>query len=591
MAKSKNTSPRRRQKRAADQAWLDDRYFLPYLTLPNTDAGLPVTPETSLRFSAVYACVRIIAETLASVPLIVYKRRADEGRERATTHPVYRLLKLEPNRRQRMTSFTFREYLLGHVLLRGNAYAQVLYKGNGQPDELVVLHPTRVRPAVEDDGEVLYLVRDRRGQEQRIPAYQMFHLQGYADNGLEGLSPIGLLREAVGLGLAAETFGANMIGNAAAPAGVLELAQGKLPADAKKRLKEDWERIYKGPRKAGQVAVLEAGLSWKSVGIPAKDAQYLELRRFQVEEIARIFRVPLFMLQDHTHSTFSNIEHLSINFVRDCIYPWARRFEEAVQRDLLGATDEVYAEFNLDGLLRGDVKARYDAYATGIQWGILTRNDVRRRENMDPLPAEVGDVVLTPLNMAEAERANAYIDAQVESLVAKAKADDAVVVQSDDEEEAEGSSADDERSSFLSGIRDGFTVAAEDVWGRIARKEVRAIASAARNRKDDFDLWFARFLGEQREFAGECLRPILTAYARSVEAITGQEQQAWVGQSLKHLLDDYCASLRQSVEQVRRAEDFAAGPTWTEASVREFWTPKTFAYHGGLDGVERRPAA
>jgi HK97 family phage portal protein len=378
-----------------------DPWLVAALGGPASATGIRVNAETAMRLTAVFSAVRILAETVATLPLIVYRRTKNDGKERATDYFLYRLLHDQPNEEQ--TSVEFREMLQGHLALRGNAYAQI-DRASGYPARLVPLHPGRVEPRREN-GELVYKVspENRPSYTLRRSAGEILHLRGLSSDGVMGLNPIELFREAMGLGLAYEEYSARLFANGANVNGVLETPHA-LSDEALKRFRQLWQENYGGIGNAGKTAILEQGMKWQAIGIAPKDAEFIISRKFQVTEIARIFRVPPHMLADLERATFSNIEHQSLEFVRDTIRPWLVRWEQALARDLIPPADraEYFVEFLIDGLLRGDLKARYDAYAVGRSNGWLSANDIRRMENMNPLPPEQGDVYLIPLNMVPA---------------------------------------------------------------------------------------------------------------------------------------------------------------------------------------------
>jgi len=369
---------------------------------PMTATGIRVTADTAMRFTAVYAAVRILAETVATLPLIVYRRTENDGKERATDYFLYRLLHDQPNEEQ--TSVEFREMLQGHLALRGNAYAQIDRK-MGQPARLVPLHPDRVEVDRGKNGELLYKVSPDSGSPYNLSQRQgeIMHIRALSSDGVTGLNPIELFREAIGLGLAYEEYSGRLFGNGANINGVLETPQA-MSDEALSRFRTLWQQNYGGVGNAGKTAILEQGMKWQAIGIAPKDAEFIISRKFQITEIARIFRVPPHMLADLERATFSNIEHQSLEFIRDTIRPWLVRWEQALTRDLIPPADRdtYFVEFLIDGLMRGDLKSRYDSYAIGRNNGWLSANDIRRLENMNPLPPEQGDVYLIPLNMVQA---------------------------------------------------------------------------------------------------------------------------------------------------------------------------------------------
>lgn len=359
-------------------------------------SGAIVNSETAMRVTAVYACVRILAETIASLPLVTY-RRLDRGKARAPDHPLYTVLHDIPN--PEMTSFTFRETMMVHLLLTGNAFAQIVRDRGGRVRELWPLNPNKIKPQRNKSTEKIeYVLSNDDGTQEVLPYEKILHIPGLGFDGLIGYSPIRMAREAIGLSLAAEQFGAEFFGNGAHFGGIIEYP-GKLSDEAYERYKKDVREKYAGLGKQHQIMVLEQGLKYHQITIPPEDAQFLETRKFQVTEIARIFRVPPHMLADLERATFSNIEHQSIEFVVHTIRPWLVRWEQAIFKKLLTPMEqkEYFVEFLVDGLLRGDIKSRYEAYAVARQNGWMSANDIRELENMNPI--EGGDVYLVNGNM------------------------------------------------------------------------------------------------------------------------------------------------------------------------------------------------
>lgn len=365
-------------------------------------AGIRVNEETALRVTAVYACVRVIAETVASLPLPLY-RRLERGKEKVTAHPLYSILHDMPN--PEMTSFTFREVLMTHLLLWGNAYAQIVRDKRGQVLELWPLSPSGME-LVRDDKARQLVYRYTEGMKTiEYKPEQIFHIPGLSFDGVKGLSPIAVTREAIGLAMATEEFGSRFFGNGARPGGILE--HPGVVKDPEK-LRKSWEEVYKGVHNSHKIAVLEEGMKYHEIGIPPEDAQFLETRKFQLNEICRIFRVPPHLVGDLERATFSNIEHQSIDFVMHTIRPWLVRWEQAIVKALLLPEERklYFPRFNVDGLLRGDFKTRMEGYAIGRQNGWYSANDIRELEDMNPIPEEAGgDLYLVNGNMLPAKLA------------------------------------------------------------------------------------------------------------------------------------------------------------------------------------------
>ena len=352
-----------------------------------TTSGKAVNERTAMQTSAVYACVRILAESVAGLPLHVYERTANGSKSTKPSHPLYRLLHDEPNRE--MTSFVFRETLMSHLLLWGNAYAQIIRDGRGFPIALYPLLPDRMAVDRNESGELVYTYQSDKGHV-KLRRENVLHIPGLGFDGLIGYSPIAMAKNAVGLALATEDYGATFFANGANPGGVLE-HPGVIKPEQADRLRESWQSQFGGAN-AHKVAVLEEGLKFHQMSIPPEQAQFLETRKFQINEIARIFRVPPHMVGDLEKSSFSNIEQQSLEFVKYTLDPWVVRWEQSLQQALILPSEKatIFIKFNLDGLLRGDYQSRMQGYSTGIQNGFMSVNDVRGLEDMNLLTAEEG---------------------------------------------------------------------------------------------------------------------------------------------------------------------------------------------------------
>jgi HK97 family phage portal protein len=364
--------------------------------------GVQVSEDNALTFSAVYAAVRIISETIASIPLNVYQADG-ETRVKAVGHPVQDLLAKAPN--SVSSTFTFREAMASNLVLHGNAYAKIEMNAAGRPTALIPLNPMKVEVKVVD-GEKVYVF----DKKHTYLDYEILHFVGLSFNGLTGKSPLSMAREAVAIGLAAQEYGARFYSNGANAGGVIT-APGRLNTEVVKRLRESWNRAQSGNSNSHSTAILEEGMKYEKIGLDPEAAQFLQSRKFQVNEIARIFRIPPSYLADlENSSTRANVEQQAIQFVRDCITPYVRRMEVELNRKLFREDEpNLYAYFTMEGLMRGDQKARYEAYATARQWGWLSVNDIRDLENLNPV--EGGDIYLQPLNMVQSGQDDTNVDA------------------------------------------------------------------------------------------------------------------------------------------------------------------------------------
>lgn len=373
-----------------------------------TTSGKTVNERSAMQTSAVYSCVRILAETIASLPLHTYEH-TNNGKEKATAHAIYNLLHNEPN--PEMTSFVFRETLMSHLLLWGNAYAQIIRNGRGQVVSLYPLMPDKMTVNRSESGAIYYVYNSDKG-ETVLNKQDVLHIPGLGFDGLVGYSPIAMAKNAIGMALATEEYGAKFFANGANPGGVLEH-----PGVVKdpKRVRESWNAVYQGSGNAHRVAVLEEGMKFQAIGIPPEQAQFLQTRKFQLNEIARIFRIPPHMIGDLEKSSFSNIEQQSLEFVKYTLDPWVVRWEQSLQNALLTDSEKTkyFIRFSVDGLLRGDYASRMQGYATGRQNGWLSSNDIRELENLNRISAELGgDLYLINGNMTKLEDAGAFANKQ-----------------------------------------------------------------------------------------------------------------------------------------------------------------------------------
>ena len=362
-----------------------------------SSSGQTVNERTALQTAIVYACVRVLSETIASLPLHTY-RYTTNGKEKAIDHPMYYLLHSEPN--PEMTSFMFRETLMAHLLLWGNAYAQIIRDGRGKVVGLYPLLPNKMVVNRNNHGQLYYqYVKD--GHTYILNRYEVLHIPGLGFDGLIGYSPIAMAKNAIGMAIATEEYGAKFFANGANPGGVLE-HPGVVKDPA--RIRESWNAVYQGSSNAHRVAVLEEGMKFQSIGIPPEQAQFLETRKFQINEIARIFRIPPHMVGDLEKSSFSNIEQQSLEFVMYTLDPWVVRWEQAIQRALFSDSEkqQYFVKFNVDGLLRGNYESRMNGYAVGRQNGWLSANDIRELEDMNRVSVELGgDIYLINGNMTK----------------------------------------------------------------------------------------------------------------------------------------------------------------------------------------------
>ncbi|HDS7240983.1 TPA: phage portal protein [Morganella morganii] len=360
----------------------------------DTYTGRRVSPQLAMQLTAVFSCVRVLAESVGMLPCSLYEQ-LDRGNRRAVRERLNKLLSTKPN--NYMTPQEFWELLIACLCLRGNFYAYKV-KALGEVVEMLPLEPSSVTPKLNSKWEPEYQVTFPDGKRDTLTQDDIWHVRIFTLDGLTGLSPIAYAKQAVGLGLATEEHGSRLFGNGAVTSGVLQTDQ-YLKDDAYERLKTDFENRHQGLANAHKPMILEMGLKWQQISMTSEDAQFLETRKFQLEEICRIFRVPLHMIQNTDRATFNNIENLGIGFINYSLVPYLTRIEQRINVGLVKSSKQgvFYAKFNTGALLRGDMKSRFDAYATGINWGIYSPNECRELEELNP--RDGGDIWLTPMNM------------------------------------------------------------------------------------------------------------------------------------------------------------------------------------------------
>lgn len=370
----------------------------------SSTSGKRVNERSAMQMTAVYSCVRILSEAVAGLPLHLYQYTDKGSKEKAVDNPLYFLLHDEPN--TEMTSFVFRETLMTHLLLWGNAYSQIIRNGKGEVVGLYPLMPDRMTVNRDEKRRLYYEymvssddAKTLKDGTVRLSPYDVLHIPGLGFDGLVGYSPIAMAKNAIGLAIAAEEYGSKFYANGATPSGILEYPGTVKEPD---KVRESWNAGFGGSSNAHKIAVLEEGMKYTPISISPNEAQFLETRKFQINEIARIFRVPPHMVGDLEKSSFSNIEQQSLEFVKYTLEPWLVRWEQAMQRSLIPQDDKskYFIKFNVDGLLRGDYQSRMQGYATARQNGWMSANDIRELENLDRIPAEdVGDLYLINGNM------------------------------------------------------------------------------------------------------------------------------------------------------------------------------------------------
>ena len=363
-------------------------------------AGVDVNTTTAEGISAVYACVAAISETVGSLPLDMY-RNTDNGREKAKSHPLYKILHDAPNNYQ--TALEFREQMQRHVLLRGNAYAEIVWNPNGSVKALLPMHPDSVTVLRSSNGNLIYEHADRNGNQRRLLADEVLHLRYHSDDGILGRSPIQVARDTIGLALAERTHGAKMFEQGTKLSGVIETPPGTTKEQAG-QIRESWATGQSGVSNHGKTAVLPQGATFKTVSMTLEDAEWIEARRLSIVETARLFRVPPVMIGDMEAANYSNVVELARFFVTNTLRRHLVMWEQAVNRACIN-NPAFFVEHNVEGLLRGDSLARANFYQRGIEDGWMLKSEVRRIENLpaiEGLDDQVNEPVNEPVNEVNA---------------------------------------------------------------------------------------------------------------------------------------------------------------------------------------------
>jgi len=483
---------------------------------PNSVTGLSITPTLAMSATPVFAAIQLLAESVASLPIRVYRMEGGE-KIREPTHPLWDLLRSDPNRS--LTSYEWRELMEVHLDLRGNAYSEIVTDESGRIAELVPRMPDRVTPFVAPDGRPAYRYVPPGGGERVILADEMLHLRGLGFDGLRGLSPIEHARETIALSISAQQHGAAFFGNGA-QAGTQIVHPGKLSPTAKADLRRAWEERHRGAGNQYRTAVLEEGMKIEPIGLSSRDAQFIEQQEFQVSDIARVFhRIPAHLLGDLRHATFSNIEHQATEYVRYTLRPILVRWEQSLRRALMTPRERargLFVEFSVDGLLRGDTTARADYFAKMWSIGALSTNQIADLEN---LPRSAGgDERYVPLNMIPAAQAGLDRDSTSDSRAAAAPPENRASAPP----AAQRSLAD--RQRLGAAFRPVFAAAAE----RVVRREIKALGAGARRLIGDgpraaFVEWLQAYYDREWPAVVRDLRPPVDGYGRAIYAAAAEE--------------------------------------------------------------------
>jgi HK97 family phage portal protein len=470
---------------------LDDFWYRP--AGAGSVSGVQVTPDKAMAVGAVFACIRLLSDTVGSLPVFLYERLSEDERTKAQNHPVYELIHRTPNPWQ--TTMDFYSLMVGHLCLRGNFYARIdPERSEEQPSQLVPLNPDRMSVEQLNSGRLVYRYKYQDGQKRTYSQDEILHVRGFTTNGVTGISVLEYARNAVGLSIAQETHGGALFQNGGFFKYYIRTTK-RLGDEGRKNFRKTWRGVHGGADRAYEPPILEDDLDIKTLGMSLEDSQWVEARKFQAEEICRFFGVPPHMIHLLDRATFNNIEHMQISFVIYTLRSWLVRIEQAISKALLAYPEQYYVEFNVDGLLRGDMKSRYEAFQIGIQQGFLTRNEVRRLLNLPPLPGL--DEPLQPLNMAPVGTADSGEMAGMFSI-------EPLVV---------------------------------DVAQRIVAAELRGLESRAGKAADDrerWNAWTAEFYEKHLTYVQRTLEPLAAAVGADIRPIS-------------HAMKQECERARQSL--------------------------------------------
>ncbi len=516
------------------KASLDPKdWLLEALGARETKTGIRVTKETAMRSSAVYGCVRIISESIAYLPFFTYKR-LDRGKEKAIDHPLFDILRLVPN--EDMTSFIYRETMLAHLLLWGNSYSQIIRNRLGEVTQLYPLLPDKMKVEIID-GEVIYTYNNKLVDKDKI-----LHIPGLSFNGILGKSPISYAREAIGLGLALEQFGAEFFSSGTNISGVIEHPKSLKPKTYKS-LSDSLREKYSGLGKTHRLMLLEEGMKYVKTTIPPEDSQFIESRKYQIEDIARIFRVPLHLLQNLDRATFDNIEHQSIDFIVHTIGPWMERIEQSVNTKLYSKEErkKYFSEFKVEGFLRGDMETRYRSYDIARRNGWFSADDIRELENMNPLPDGQGEIYLVPLNMMDVKQIGKFTAGR--TVIVKGDEIRILPKETEDSIEIEREKRGIRSANTRVRLAKAYSGLFENVITRLVKREktdILKIAKKTLNKRDTqlFNEKIDQYYQNHRDFVKTHTKPIFNTYAEAISLEAAEEIGYDLKPKSKRLADD-----------------------------------------------------
>ena len=496
-----------------------------------TASKIVVGHNNSMSLSAYYSAIRNISEDIGKLPLRVFQFSRDGSKEHLIENPVNRMFSLQPN--PEMSAMTFKEVLTAHALGWGNGYAEIVRNGRGDAVELFPIHPARVE--VERDpntDEIIYFVYDNgntnnivprnRSDAKQIPARDMLHVKGLGADGLIGYSVLQFQAESLGTAIATQQYGGSFFGNGTSLSGILTHPES-LGEEARKNLRDSWQQAHSGSDNAYKVAVLEEGVTWKETSVPPVQAQFIETRKFQIEDIARWFRIPPNKIGDMSRMTFNNIEQVSIDYVTDTLTPWITRWEQEIDIKLLNAdADNIVGKFMVQTLTRGDIKTRTEHYGKMMTMGVYSINEVREMEDLNPI-GEEGDKRFMQTSMTTIDKIGED-EPEVEEIEVEETENEDSQVQENSETETLSGRSESKTGDTLSVLAlEPVLLNALEILETKETKAVERQLAKAEDKRGDLVEWADDFYRTQIAYAFKMVDPVLSSFARTARLSIDQE--------------------------------------------------------------------
>jgi len=558
--------------------------------MSTSTAGVDVNEFTAMNLSTVWSCMSGISADVAKVPVHIYRRLSPAGRERMTKHAAAGLLLRRSN--PETNAMSFRETIQSHAMSWGNGYAEIERDGAGRPLRLWVMRPDRVRVR-RVAGKIRYEYSSTSGRTTSIPAEDVFHLKGLSFDGLVGYSVIRVAANSVGAALAADAYSSNFFAKGAIPSGVLTHPK-TLKQPAAERIRQEWQDIHGGPDPEFRVAVLEEGMDFKPMQMPLEDAQLLQTRQFSVLEICRWFRCPPHKVFDLSRATFSNIEQQDLSYAGDTLMPWWVRWEQEANEKLLmpSQQSDLYFEHLVDAVLRTDIKTRYDAYGLALDRGWLNRDEVRERENLNPLPDGEGQIFTVQLNQTTTTALKDAQDAPDPNAVPAGPRDQNIdpsvnpiadpPADSAKPKDPPARSADESIGVLAQRIARAHVPVLMAAYGSILRVEADKARRAFK--RGALAAWVGEFYTAHRDTVGGTLFPAVESIALSIAAAKGMESlNVRPGACVRELAEAHVGASRDQLQPYSSAARDQSGTNAGAAQALEGLESMLKAWESGVE--------